>query len=67
MGAERVLADTEFWIQFLENANERLLRQSTLHAWGMDFNGVVALVGKRLTFDAELVVCSEKTLVFQHS
>ena len=60
-GAEPVLADTEFGVQFLENANERLSRQSTLHAWGMDFNGVVARVGKRLVLDVEAVVCTDKT------
>jgi hypothetical protein len=26
----------------------------------VDFNSIVALVGKRLILDAELVVCSEK-------
>ena len=47
-GAERVLADTEFGVQFFEKANERLSRQSTLHARGMDFNSVVARVRKCL-------------------
>ena len=52
-GSERVLADTEFGVQFFEMANERLSRQSTLHARGMDFNSVVACGRKRLIFDAE--------------
>jgi len=57
-GAERILADTEFGVQFLENAKERLSRQSTLQARGMDFNGVVARVGKRLILDVEKPSCA---------
>ena len=53
--------DNEFGVKFLKNANEHLSRQSTLHVWGMDFNGVVARVGKRLILDAEAVVCTDKT------
>jgi hypothetical protein len=52
------LADTEFGVQFLENANERLSRQSILHATGMVFIGVIARVRKRLILDAEKPSCS---------
>ena len=54
----RGIGHTKFGVQYLENVNERLSRQSTLHARGMDLNGVVALGGKRLIYGAETPSCA---------